>query len=55
MVGGLEALADQSVVVDLAVDGKNNAVIGVGERLSSALCIFTSVAAVFTPANGARI
>jgi len=31
-------LANQSVVVDLAIDGEDNALIGIGEWLSSALC-----------------
>jgi hypothetical protein len=31
-------LPDQTVVVDLAVDGKDNALVGIGEWLSSALC-----------------
>ena len=38
VVGGLQVLPDQTVVVDLAVDGKDNALVGIGEWLSSALC-----------------
>ena len=38
VVGVLQALANKTVVVDLAVDGEDNAVIGIGEWLSSALC-----------------
>ena len=38
MVGVLQVLANQSVVVDLAIDGEDNALIGIGEWLSSALC-----------------
>ena len=38
MIGGLQVLADQAVVIDLAVDGQDNALIGIGEWLSSALC-----------------
>lgn len=37
MVRRLQVLPDQSVVVDLAVDGEDNALIGIGEWLSSAL------------------
>lgn len=33
----LQGLANQPMVVDLAVDGKNNGVIGVGQGLSAAL------------------
>lgn len=33
----VEALADQTVVVDLTVDGQNDGVIGVGEGLSAGL------------------
>lgn len=38
VVGVLQALANKTVVVDLAIDGEDNAVIGIGEWLSSALC-----------------
>lgn len=37
VVGGLQGLSDQSVVVDFAVDGKDDGVILVGERLSTGL------------------
>lgn len=38
VVGGLQGLANKTVVVDFAVDGEDNAVIGIGKWLSSALC-----------------
>jgi hypothetical protein len=34
----LQGFPDKTVVVDLAVDGEYNALIGIGEWLSSALC-----------------
>jgi hypothetical protein len=37
VVGVLQILPDQSMIVDLAIDGKYNALIGVGKRLCSAL------------------
>lgn len=39
MVGLLQALPDETVVVDLAVDGERDGVIGVGEGLGAALCL----------------
>lgn len=42
MIRVLQVLPDQPVVVDLAVDGENNALIGIGEWLSSALCFLVS-------------
>lgn len=42
MVGVLQVLADQAMVVDLAIDGQNDALIGIGEWLSSALCFLVS-------------
>ena len=38
MVRRLEVLSNQTVVVDLAIDGEDDALIGIGEWLSSALC-----------------
>ena len=38
MVIGLQLLADDSVVVDLAVDGQSDAVISVGQWLGTGLC-----------------
>ena len=43
MVGVLQVLADKTVVVDLTIGGNGNAVIGVGEGLSTGLCIYLSV------------
>lgn len=40
MVGVLQVLADKTMVVDLAVGGNGNALIGVGERLSATLCFY---------------
>jgi hypothetical protein len=37
VVGGLQGLTNKTVVVDFAVDGEDNAVIGIGKWLSSAL------------------
>ena len=37
MIGVLEVLADQSMVIDLAVDGEHDGVVSIGERLGSAL------------------
>ena len=42
VVGGLQVLPDETVVVDLAVDGEDNALIGIGKWLSSALCFLVS-------------
>lgn len=42
MVRVLQVLANQAMVVDLAVDGQNDALIGIGEWLSSALCFLVS-------------
>jgi hypothetical protein len=42
VVGLLQTLPDKTVVVDLAVDGEDNALIGIGEWLSSALWSFVS-------------
>jgi hypothetical protein len=38
----LQGLPDKTVVVDLAIDGEDNALIGIGEWLSSALYPFVS-------------
>ena len=43
VVGRLQALADKTVVVDLAVGGEDDALIGIGERLGSALCSVVSM------------
>ncbi len=40
MVGLLQGFANQPVVVDLAVNGQNNAIVGIGEWLCPALCSF---------------
>jgi hypothetical protein len=37
VVGLLQVFPDLAMVVDLAVDGQDNRLIGVGERLSSAV------------------
>lgn len=39
MVWGLKGLANDSVVVNLSIDGQGDAIILVGERLRSTLCI----------------
>jgi hypothetical protein len=39
VVWGLEGLANDPVVVNLSIDGQGDAVILVGKRLSSALCV----------------
>jgi hypothetical protein len=39
----VEVFADQSVVVDLSVDGKDDGFIGVGEGLGTRLCILSLV------------
>jgi hypothetical protein len=36
----LQRLPDKTVVVDLAIDGEDNALVGIGKGLSSALCVF---------------
>lgn len=36
----LQALSDQPVVVDLAVDGQNDAIVRVGQGLGAAVCSF---------------
>lgn len=38
MVWGLKSLANDSVVVNLAIDGQGDAIILVGKRLRSTLC-----------------
>lgn len=38
----LQVLPDKTVVVDFAVDGKDDGIIGIGEWLSSALYPFVS-------------
>lgn len=48
MVRLLQVLPDQTVVVDLAVDGEDDAVISVGEWLSPALYSFVSRGVVRT-------
>lgn len=40
VVVGLQVLANDSVVVDLAVDGKGNALISVGQWLGARLCVW---------------
>jgi hypothetical protein len=40
VVGLLQRLPDKTVVVDLAIDGEDNALVGIGKGLSSALCVF---------------
>lgn len=39
VVVGLQVLANDSVVVDLAVDGKGNALISIGQWLGTRLCV----------------
>jgi hypothetical protein len=39
VVALLQALADEPVVVDLAIDGEGDALIGVGEGLGAAPCM----------------
>lgn len=38
MVLLLEVLSDVTMVIDLTVDGENDAVVGVGQGLSARLC-----------------
>ena len=39
VVGGLQVLADQTVVVDLAIDGEDDGAVGIGQGLSARLCM----------------
>ena len=34
----LQALSNQTVVVDLAIDGENDGLVGIGKRLGAGLC-----------------
>lgn len=38
VVGCLEVLSDQTMVVDLTVDGEDDSLVGVGQRLGAGLC-----------------
>ena len=42
MIGFLQVLPNQPMVVDFAVNRKHDAVVGIGEWLSSALCFLVS-------------
>jgi hypothetical protein len=54
VVGLLQALPDQTVVVDLAIDGEDNALISIGKWLSSALCFFVSCRFLRGQVDGSR-